>query len=303
MTKSWRISEFAPEARAFYQNLEKASGRRLYHPTEVTRFCLNQADAKRARRRLKNPRYADVLDTCQAPGAEGEHYCDEYGSVRIRGAAWVDLPAVLQVLRSRFLTSGQLRTTDFRHETLARGPEGWNIAGEPVRTIVFCEGAALTHNPWFNDLPLRPAKGETLLCRGAQPSLPDKILHHRKWLLPYANGSFRLGATYDEADSDPAATEAGREELARAYRQMHRTMTEFEVVDQLAGHRPSTVDARPLLGKHPDEPGLFVLNGLGAKGASSGPTLSRELTEYLLDGQALHPEADIRRFQDTTQTP
>ena len=109
MTKSWRIDEFAPEAREFYQALERASDRGLHHPIAITRFCLNAEDAKRACRRLRNPRYASVLESFQAPGTEGADYADRHGSLRISGGAWVDLPAVLDVLRARYQRSSQLR--------------------------------------------------------------------------------------------------------------------------------------------------------------------------------------------------
>ena len=296
MTKSWRIDEFAPEAREFYQALERESGRSLHHPIAITRFCLNAEDAKRARRRLRNPRYASVLESFQAPGAEGADYADLHGSLRISGGAWVDLPAVLDVLRTRYQRSGQFQVGNFDHGALARDEAGWCYAGQAFRGVIFCEGAALPANPWFGHLPLQAAKGETLLCRSGHLEPPEKILHHDKWVLPYPDGSFRLGATYDDADPNPAPTAAARSEILHAFGQLNPGKPQPTILKHLAGHRPGTVDARPLLGAHPSESGLYLFNGLGSKGASLAPTLSRELCEFLLDGRALDPETDLRRF-------
>lgn len=295
MTKSWRIDDFAPEARAFYRALEAACDCPLYHPIEALRHFLNADDAKRAGRRARNPRYADVLRLVDPPGSGGPSD-REFGSIRIRGAAWVDLPAVLRCLRDRYLASGQLIPGDFRHDALTRSPEGWCYGGHNYQQVFFCEGNALPRNPWFGWLPLRPAKGETLLCRSADWPLPDKLLHHEKWLLPYPDGRFRLGATYDEADADPGPTEAASQTLLEAFHRMTGGHHRIEVEQHLAGHRPGTRDARPLLGPHPTEPGLWLLNGLGAKGASLAPTLSRELCEHCFAGKALDPETDLRRF-------
>ena len=297
MTKSWRIDEFAPEARAFYQALGRESGRALHPPIEIPRFCLNADDPKRARRRLRNPRYASVLESFQAPGAEGAGYNDPHGSLRISGGAWVDLPAVLDVLRTRYQGSGQLQVGDFDHHALERVEAGWRYAGQVFRGVIFCEGAALPANPWFGHLPLQTAKGETLLCRSRDLEPPGKILHHDKWMLPYPDGSFRLGATYNDADPSPEPTASARSQILHAFAQLHPGKPQPTVLKHLGGHRPGTVDARPLLGTHPTEPGLHLLNGLGSKGASLAPTLSRELCDFLLDGKALDPTTDLRRFQ------
>ncbi|HKK19507.1 MAG TPA: FAD-dependent oxidoreductase, partial [Opitutales bacterium] len=61
MTKSWRFDDFAPEAADFYAAIEREFSLKLYHPLPALRFCLNAEDAKRARRRSRNPRYANVL--------------------------------------------------------------------------------------------------------------------------------------------------------------------------------------------------------------------------------------------------
>jgi glycine/D-amino acid oxidase-like deaminating enzyme len=130
-----------------------------------------------------------------------------------------------------------------------------------------------------------------------------KLLHHHKWMLPYPDGSFRLGATYDDADANPAPTEPGRQLLLDAFKKLFPDRPEPTVLKHLAGHRPSTPDARPLLGAHPTKTGLYLLNGLGSKGASLAPTLSRELCEFLLSGKALDPETDLRRFNRPAPYP
>lgn len=296
MTKSWRIDDFAPEARAFYQSLEQACGHPLYHPIKATRFFLNADDARRARRRARNPRYADVLSTPEPAEAHDPATADHRGSIAIHGVAWVDLPAVLRVLRDRYRHGGQLLPGTFAHGDLQRVSGGWRYGGHTYAQVFFCEGNALPDNPWFGNLPLRPAKGETLLCRSGDFQLPDRLIHHDKWLLPYPDGRFRLGATYDEDDADPAPTAAARDRLLAALHELVGHPVAVDIEQHLAGHRPGTVDARPLLGAHPSEPGLWLLNGLGSKGASLTPTLSRELCEACFDGKPLDPETDLRRF-------
>ena len=225
MTKSWRIDDFAPAARSFYQLLEQSFGASIYHPIDATRFCLNAEDAKRCQRRIRNPRYNNVLDTFQEAGAEGSDFADDYGSARIKGAAWVDLPEVLRVLREHYAKSNRLLREDFAHTELSRSQEAWIYQNVPYRGVVFCEGGALKANPWFGQLPLTPAKGETLLCESSQPPSPQKLVHHKKWFLPYEDGSFRIGATYDENNLNMDPTEQGKASLKRAFDHLKHEQT------------------------------------------------------------------------------
>lgn len=296
MTKSWRFDDFAPEAADFYRAIEQQFALKLYHPLPAVRFCLNAEDAKRARRRSRNPRYANVLAQTETINSESSGFKNPHGKLAISGAAYVDLPRLIDTLRAHFQSTGDYADRVFAYQDLAQNEIGWSYDGQCYQRVFCCEGAALSNNPWFHHLPLTPAKGETLLCHSDGLKLEQKLYHHGKWLLPYPDGSFRIGASYDENDLSPTPTDAAREQLSQAFQAMTETPHTLDILDQPAGIRPSTADARPFLGAHPTETGLYLFNGLGSKGASLAPTLSRELIEFIFNGTPLDPEADIRRF-------
>jgi glycine/D-amino acid oxidase-like deaminating enzyme len=50
------------------------------------------------------------------------------------------------------------------------------------------------------------------------------------------------------------------------------------------------------MGEHPIHKGLFLLNGLGSKGASLAPLMTRQFAAYLLEDHPLDPETDLARF-------
>ena len=151
-------------------------------------------------------------------------------------------------------------------------------------------------NPWFKNLPLKPAKGETLLCQSPTLKLPQKLYHHKKWFLPYPDGSFRVGATYDESYQSDAPTEAKKDELLWAARKALKKPHQVEVAAHLAGIRPSTLDSRPIVGTHPTESGLYLINGLGSKGASTAPIMTQQLTEHILKNSPTENEVNLARF-------
>ena len=300
MTKTWNFDHLLPIAEATYRSIEQALGLQIYHPIPEIRFCQNADDVKRVGRRLRNPRYQNVLSQSYAPGVAAPDFNDSHGSFRIEQAAYVDLPELVNALRRAFAKLGLFRNEAFLHSKLKPIPAGWQYDELQTQQVVFCEGAAVADNPWFKDLPLQPAKGETLLCQSPTLQLPRTLYHHKKWLLPYPDGSFRIGATYDEADLTATPTEARKEELLAAIHAALKASHEIQVTRHLAGIRPSTADNRPIIGAHPTEKGLYLLNGLGSKGASTAPTMTHQLAEYILKSIPIDPEVDIRRFSAST---
>lgn len=296
MTKSWNFDQLLPEAETTYRAIEAELGICVYHPIPELRFCQNDDDVKRVGRRMRNPRYQDVLSEFHEAGSAAPDFNDSHGSFEIQKAAYVDLPTLVHALRASFAERGLYRDALFDHNQLKANADGWRYEDIRASKVIFCEGAAHAQNPWFKDIPLQPAKGETLLCRSPTLRLPPKLIHHKKWLLPYPDGTFRIGATYAEDDLVPTPTEAKQAELLGAARAALKEPHTIEVTQHLAGVRPSTVDSRPILGAHPATAGLYLLNGLGSKGASTGPLMAKQLVAHLLDGALIDPEVDLRRL-------
>jgi glycine/D-amino acid oxidase-like deaminating enzyme len=208
----------------------------------------------------------------------------------------VDLPPLIQALHQYFRSKGCLQDEIFDHAQLHADNAGWQYRTSTANRVIFCEGTGLVNNPWFKHWPLTPAKGETLILHAASLELPQTLYHHKKWILPYGDGTLRLGATYDEADASPEPTQKGYDELFEAARSFIRPEHALQVQAHYAGHRPTTPDARPMLGQHHKHPGLYLLNGLGSKGASLAPSMSRILLDHIATGAPLPAEIDLRRF-------
>lgn len=295
--KSWQIDALLPEAERSYRAIEAELGVEIYHPIPLRRFCQNEADLKRIGRRSRNPRYADVLGELCPPGEAPEALSDSCGSFEIHGAAYVDLPPLLEAMRADLQAAQSYREGFFDHKALQQDTDqGWHYEDCSAERVVFCEGAAVRHNPFFPNLPMKPVKGETLAFRCPELELPRSIFHNGKWLLPYGENRYRIGATYDEDDLSEAPTASAKATLLKGLADILKTVPKLEIEQHLAGLRPSTKDARPIMGKHPDHKGLFLLNGLGSKGASLAPLMTRQFTEYLLEGRPLDPEVDLARF-------
>ena len=296
MTKTWNFDQVLPVAVETYRAIEQQFGIQVYRPIPEIRFCQNAEDLKRAGRRMRNLRYQNVLSHIAAAGEAETPFKDDFGTFRIDQAAYVDLPLVVHTLRASFAALGQFRDETFLHSELQPAAIGWQYRDLHADKVIFCEGAAMQDNPWFKNLPLKPAKGETLLCQSPTLRLPQKLYHHKKWFLPYPDGTFRIGASYDESDLSDAPTENKRDELLNAAHEALKEPHQIEVTAHLAGIRPSTLDSRPIIGAHPTESGLYLVNGLGSKGASTAPSITQQLTDHILKNSQVEDEVNLTRF-------
>ncbi|PKP14923.1 MAG: FAD-dependent oxidoreductase, partial [Bacteroidetes bacterium HGW-Bacteroidetes-23] len=143
-------------------------------------------------------------------------------------------------------------------------------------------------------LPLDGTKGELLIIKSKALKL-DVILKSSVFIIPLGNDLFKVGATYNWEDKTATPTEEGKNELLSDLKSL--LTADFEVIEHLAGVRPTVKDRRPMLGTHPKHPKLHVLNGLGTRGVMLAPDMAKMLFENIENQIPLDKEIDIKRFK------
>lgn len=161
-----------------------------------------------------------------------------------------------------------------------------------AKQIVFAEGFGLHNNPYFNNLPLDGTKGELLIIKSENLNL-NEIINSSIWILPLGNHLYKVGATYNWQDKTNQKTEEAKLELVTNLKEL--ITCNFEIIEHLAGVRPTVKDRRPLLGKHYKHNNLFILNGMGTRGVLFAPYLSDKLYQYIENGIPLDNEISIER--------
>jgi len=162
-----------------------------------------------------------------------------------------------------------------------------------AKYIVFAEGYGLKKNPYFNYLPLDGVKGELITIHAPDLKI-DYILKSSVFIFPHGNDLYSVGATYEWKDKTNTITKKGREELLDKLKTFVKCP--FEVINQVAGIRPTVLDRRPLVGQHHLHKNMFVLNGLGTRGVIIGPYVAKKLFGCIENGEDLEKEININRF-------
>jgi glycine oxidase len=274
-----------------YPAIERFLGASFFRRRKVLRLLQSADEHLYWKERLASGDYAKYLGSsdCSYPRTVDGWF----GGFEIALAGQLDVAAFIRHARDMLTATRRLVESEFNSDELQFSNTAVNWRGYTAQAVVFCEGYKLSENPFFKSIELRLAKGEILTLRAPSFS-DDRIIQHEKWLFRSQAEEVKAGTTYDWDLVNEMPTRAARAEIEQSIRQF--TNFDFEVIHQTAGVRPVVrVDNRPLVGTHPKNRRIAVLNGLGSKGVLQAPFAARQLIGYLERGEQIHPEFDVCR--------
>ena len=215
----------------------------------------------------------------------------EYGLGTVLHTGRIAVPKLLAAYKSILGTNYNDHSFDYQALQIHETHVSYN--GVKAKYIVFAEGFGLHKNPYFNTLPLNGTKGELLLIKAPELQL-DYVYKAGVFIIPVGPDTYTVGATYNWNDKTNKPTVAAKTALLEKLDKYIRS--DYQILDQFAGIRPTVSDRRPLLGKHPIYCQLAVLNGMGTRGVLLAPVHAKMLFHHLEDGVPIDEEVAIERF-------
>ncbi len=274
-----------------YPRIESKLGVPLFRQRTVLRLLQNAEEVERWNRQADLPEYQEFLSERQP--SPFPLFQNRFGVFEVTQAAQLDIRRLIQRAREFLLAQQALIDQPFHYNRLNILPDRIRWERFTARYAIFCEGYRMVRNPYFGEIELNPAKGETLTL-ASSGFTEERIVQHGKWIFRNLAGEILAGTNYRWDSLDERPTKAAKTEIEGAIREFF--LSEFETVEQRAGVRPVTrVDNRPVVGAHPRWPRLAILNGLGSKGALQAPFAAKQLIEALEEGRPIPQEIDICR--------
>jgi len=216
-----------------------------------------------------------------------------YGYGQMKQTGYVNTRVLIDSYKNFLNLNNFLCEQKFNYAELVVTEDFVEYQGKRAKHIVFAEGFNMQFNPFFKDLPLDGAKGELLVVKAKDLDL-EVILKAGIFILPIGDDLYKVGATYNWEDKTNIPTIQAREELLSELRQIINC--NFEIVDHLAGVRPTVKDRKPLVGRHHNYSNVYLLNGLGTRGVMLAPYLSEKLFNYIEFETPLDSDVDINRI-------
>lgn len=222
-----------------------------------------------------------------------------FGLGEVKDTGRISTETLLKAYSKQLLKHEQLVQEQFEHSKLEILDDGFYYKGLSFKKLVFAEGYGLKQNPFFNYLPLNGTKGELLVIRAVGLN-EQSIIKSSVFIVPYGDDLYLVGATYKWKDKTNSPTEVSKNELLDKLKTFLKI--DFEVVDHVAGIRPTVTDRRPLVGRHPKHSNMYVLNGFGSRGVIIAPYASEQLYKHVEYEESLNPEINILRFENKFNT-
>ncbi len=291
-TPAWKAQEQLGKAIPFYQGLEeklkvqldfKVPVLRRFASVEEQNLWFEAADKKGLSNFLSTELVQNKNPKINAPFG--------YGEVLHTGR--IDTATLLNSYADYLLKQQLFLKETFDYSALKISKENVEYKSIEARQIVFAEGFGLKQNPYFSYLPLNGTKGELLTIK-ARTLMEDKVIKSSVFIIPLGDDLYRVGATYKWKDKSNIPTQEAKSELLQ---KLDTFLTcDYEIVDHVAGIRPTVADRRPLVGRHPKYGNLYMLNGFGSRGVMIAPFAAEQLYAAIEKKEPILKEMDISRF-------
>ncbi|MEM9443885.1 MAG: FAD-dependent oxidoreductase [Verrucomicrobiota bacterium] len=290
--KSWRWEQFFAQANEFYKDASREVGQELFKPKKIIRFFKNEHELSKWDKK-KTQEDISLFVTREWRGQSSySGVKNNLGGVCIDGGGWANIKKFIKHCHNILAQQDAIRyehalSEDFKF-TLGQAVWKDQIS---CNQVVCCTGYQ-NKSPWFQDLRWKPAKGELLTLRMNEMPVSN-IYSQGIFILPVGNGIVKVGATYSWDQLDAITTDYARSHLEGELNRMFDFA--YKILNHEAAVRPILQDTRPVVGKHPEIPSLYLLNGLGSKGGLWGPLLARQLINFIEHDVPLDPALDLLR--------
>ncbi len=227
---------------------------------------------------------------------------EEYGSVHVSGGARVNGRA----LRESLIRASIRHGVTFRNGNASIVRQGNKVVGIKLDDSIFlADQVIVTAGAWSQELlqPLgvhflvKPQKAQIVhleLPETDTSQWPVVIPPQNHYILTFENGRVVVGSTHENEDGfDNRVTSGGIHEILSKALEVAPGLSACTYLETRVGFRPFTPGFLPVIGALPRFEGIYLANGLGASGLTSGPYLGMELAKHVLGRQT---EIDLSSY-------
>lgn len=291
-TPVWQGDEQITLAKPFYKKLEKRFGNIYDYTFQTNRVFKSIEEQNNWFAATDKPLLSKYMNT-EIDKNDYNGLETPFGSGKLNHTGRIDVGSLLSDYKKHLVKNNLIIFDSFNYEEINFSTEFVEYGDYRAKKIIFCEGYGLHKNPFFNYLPMNEAKGELITIHAPELNV-DFLVKAAVFVLPLGNNYYKVGATFNWKDKTSLPSDDGKQELVSKLETF--VTVPYKIVSQTAGIRPTVKDRRPLVGVHPENHQLVVLNGLGTRGVMIAPKVSMELYNHLENGKDLDVDSNINRF-------
>nr|MBS0037854.1 FAD-binding oxidoreductase [Saprospiraceae bacterium] len=293
--KAWMYDKLREKALEVYGEFEDLLNRKLIFPQPIIRAVSSESENNNLNNRYDKPEYRKYIHALDAPEPIKSRFKTDWGWVSLKKSLQVDIRGLIKDYREILKERDNLIEEEFDIEKIKYHDSHVEYSGLQARGIVFAQGAEGINNPLFDYISYEPSKGQAERIKWEGESL-DCIFKGRVFVVPLPDSEEHWVGTINKWDFEhDRPEEEMKTELLAKFKSCFKE--KFQCLESLSGVRAGIKDRKPVMGRHPLHPRLFIFNGLGAKGTSFAPFWSERMAEFMGgDSDAIPIEVSSDRF-------
>jgi glycine oxidase len=300
IVKTSKADEAIPFAFSTYRELSEISGIDILRNKPVLQLFNSQGNLNDWMARSSDPDMEGAAGEFIGSGKLGNSVHAPFGGVVLNNSGYAEPGSFQKAIDSALYDKCEFYQTENSEEEPIFDGSIIHFVNQKFDKAILCQGPKAVHQPLTSWIPFKPVKGE-ILDASIDGLIDDYILSAGIYVVPFGDGFFRIGSTYEWNDLSNEPTEKARTDLIGSLSELIRVP--FNVIGQKAGVRPAIADRRPVIGWLPGNDSIGVFNGLGTKGAMLGPYYASQAADYFLMGTAVDADVDLIRFSKFYQLP
>lgn len=294
--KSWLVEELLVTAREIYSQLAQRLGVKLWQDLDIRRALHTIKQCNQWSERLIDVDYDDFARQANDFDVFEGHLQACQDIAQILNGARVDIASLITEYQSMLISKGRLQTETFAYERLHIDNGSVRYGDITAKRIFFAEGYKVLDNPYFQEVEMRPAKGESIQVHIPSVNTTSVAVKHKQFLVPLGGEMYWSGGGFDKqyVDDKPSAIFMDKYKASVS----EFVLSDHSFVEHRAGVRPCVKDRRPVIGTHTHWSNVHIFNGMGTKGTSLAPFFAHNLISHIYDAATLMPEVNWRRFAE-----
>lgn len=240
-------------------------------------------------RRVDAPEIGEVVALSAEETREKMPYISaDYGALYVSGAARVNGRA----LRDALIRGAKKHGAIFVHGSASLVTEktvvsGVEVNGDVLKADAVCvtagAWAATLFEPLNIHLQIRGQKAQIahLTVEEETKDWPVVMPPTNQYMVPFADGTIAVGATYEDGRDDVDVTVGGLHEIFDKALIVAPELKQATFTATKIGFRPVVPNFMPVIGAVPTVDNVWLVNGLGSSGLTVGPFLGSELAKVV----------------------
>ena len=290
---TWMIETLLPFCFNAYNEIGNVLNEQLIFQKNTITFSPSQQMDETYKKRVTEP--GSYIQEMSNAMIWKEYFYSIFGIYSIAPTYLVNLHPLLKGWRKQLQQQQCLLEEKFDEQLLSFTENTVSYKSITADKIIFCNGITSFESTYWKNLPFVYNKGQALILDIPGLSAENMYKYGALSLVPWYDGLWWAGSSYENDFDTAAPTDVFREQLTRQLRNVLKI--NFSVIDHIAAVRPATLERRPFVGLHPADERIGIFNGMGTKGCSLAPYFAKEFADHLVHGNALDPLADVKRFK------